>query len=115
MMDLIVDNVQQQVVDDPRVLPKAVMCCRKRSGGICAQRVLIFSVLWSQSRRISSLGRASRVNDCFHSPVTMPRTIGSAMVIISMTIAPKGRIEPIEKLKSWSSEKVSIARRVKRR
>ena len=49
------------------------------------------------------------------SPVTTPRTIGTAIVSISSASAPNGRMPPTEKLNSWSSGNASITRRVSRR
>ena len=59
------------------------------------------------------MGRGSRLLGVLQSPETAPRTIGTAMVIISSASAPKGRMPPTEKLKSLSSGNAAMTRRVK--
>lgn len=100
VMDLIIDDVEQEVVHDPSYWPNAIAVSWKRWTGIWGQRRLISSVLSSQSRRTSSNGRASRVMSWLQSPIAIPRTIGTAILINSIARAPNGRMEPREKLKS---------------
>src|SRR4028119_32242 len=95
--------------------PNAVMVSWKRSAGICAKRVLTAPVSSPRRRGGSALGRGSRSNDTFQSSVTIPLSMGTAMLSNSMARTPKVRMPPMEKVKSWSSGNASITRRVSRR
>jgi hypothetical protein len=50
-----------------------------------------------------------------HSPVTVPRTIGTPKVKISSASSPNVRMLPIEYVNSLSSGNASMTRRVTRR
>ena len=110
MMDLVVNDVEEEIVQHAGILTKCVHRFHEPlRRNLRPQRVQL-SVLSSQRRSTSLFGRGSRLLEAFQSPEIAPRTIGTAIVIISIASSPKGRIPPTENVNSLSSGNASMTR-----